>query len=97
MMTRVWAGEPPVADTGRMGPPPTRAGGPEVLIGGYSERAVRRVARWGNGYIAGGAAPAMARQLYEAAARAWHEAGRPARRASSRQPTMAWDRTPLRT
>lgn len=77
VMTRVWAGEPPVADTGRIGPPPTRAGGPEVLIGGYSERAVRRVARWGNGYIAGGAAPAMARQLYEAAARAWHEAGRP--------------------
>ena len=36
-----------------------------------------RLARWGSGYIAGGAAPDRARALYEAAERAWREAGRP--------------------
>jgi alkanesulfonate monooxygenase SsuD/methylene tetrahydromethanopterin reductase-like flavin-dependent oxidoreductase (luciferase family) len=54
-------------------------GGPPLLIGGNTPAAVRRVARWGQGFIAGGAPPEQAKELYDVAAAAWTEAGRPGR------------------
>ena len=76
-MHRVWAGEPLVEGIGPIGPVPARQGGPEVLIGGYTPKAMSRAARWGEGYIAGGAPPAQARQGYQVVEAAWKEAGRP--------------------
>ncbi len=76
-MTRAWSGQPLAEDIGPIGPTPVRPGGPELLIGGYSPAAIQRVSRWGNGYIAGGAPPPMARQGYELAEQAWKDAGKP--------------------
>lgn len=58
-----------------MGPKPVRQGGPEVLIGGYTPKAVQRAAQW-DGYIAGGAGADQAAQLFGIVRQAWQEAGR---------------------
>jgi alkanesulfonate monooxygenase SsuD/methylene tetrahydromethanopterin reductase-like flavin-dependent oxidoreductase (luciferase family) len=71
-LRQTWAGESPMP----IGPASIRAGGPEVLIGGHGEAAVRHAARW-NGYIAGGGSGAeSAAQVYELVRQAWQEAGR---------------------
>jgi alkanesulfonate monooxygenase SsuD/methylene tetrahydromethanopterin reductase-like flavin-dependent oxidoreductase (luciferase family) len=75
-MKRVWSGQPLAEDIGPIGPPPVQPGGPELLIGGYSPAAIQRIRRWGEGFIAGGAPPPMARQGYELAKQAWNDAGR---------------------
>jgi alkanesulfonate monooxygenase SsuD/methylene tetrahydromethanopterin reductase-like flavin-dependent oxidoreductase (luciferase family) len=50
------------------------------LIGGYTPAAVRRVGRWGDGYISGGSAdPEQTRQLYDIAEESWKEEGREGR------------------
>jgi alkanesulfonate monooxygenase SsuD/methylene tetrahydromethanopterin reductase-like flavin-dependent oxidoreductase (luciferase family) len=77
LMHRIWAGEPLSVTIGLIGPKPVQPGGPRILIGGSTESAIRRVARWGEGYIAGGAPPQMARQSYAVAQEAWQAAGRP--------------------
>jgi alkanesulfonate monooxygenase SsuD/methylene tetrahydromethanopterin reductase-like flavin-dependent oxidoreductase (luciferase family) len=72
LMQRAWARESPLL----IGPSSIRAGGPEVLIGGRGDAAVRRAAQW-DGYIAGGGSGAeSAAQLYGLVQRAWQEAGR---------------------
>jgi alkanesulfonate monooxygenase SsuD/methylene tetrahydromethanopterin reductase-like flavin-dependent oxidoreductase (luciferase family) len=75
-MKRAWSGQPLAEDIGPIGPSPVQPGGPELLIGGYSPAAIKRLSRWGDGYIAGGAPPPMARQGYELAEQAWKAAGR---------------------
>jgi alkanesulfonate monooxygenase SsuD/methylene tetrahydromethanopterin reductase-like flavin-dependent oxidoreductase (luciferase family) len=77
LMTRIWSGEPPDPDTGPVGPTPVQPGGPEVLIGGYSPAAMRRIGRWANGYISGGGTPEQSLGLYHAAEEAWNAEGRP--------------------
>jgi alkanesulfonate monooxygenase SsuD/methylene tetrahydromethanopterin reductase-like flavin-dependent oxidoreductase (luciferase family) len=47
-----------------------------VLIGGTSDRAVRRVARWGAGWTAGGGGPDNAVPVVEKVRAAWRDAGR---------------------
>ena len=74
-MERIWSGQP-LDGAGKIGPSSARQGGPEVLIGGYSPPAVRRVGRWGDGYISGGAPPEQARRSYALAREAWSGAGR---------------------
>lgn len=76
-MQRVWSGKPLDTETGPIGPTPAQQGGPEVLIGGYSPRAIQRVGRWGDGMILGGSGdPKVARQLYGIAEQSWQAAGR---------------------
>ncbi|HZR14041.1 MAG TPA: LLM class flavin-dependent oxidoreductase [Acidimicrobiia bacterium] len=69
----VWSGERGI------GPSPARAGGPEVIIGGTSDAAVRRVVDHASGWIAGGggvdAFAATATRVRDA----WAEAGRDGR------------------
>ena len=63
-----------------MGPSPARAGGPELLLGGYVPAAIQRVGRWADGFITGGVAdPTQARQLYEIAETSWQAEGRSGR------------------
>jgi alkanesulfonate monooxygenase SsuD/methylene tetrahydromethanopterin reductase-like flavin-dependent oxidoreductase (luciferase family) len=69
-MRRLWNGE------GGIGPAPAQPGGPRIVIGGRSEAAIRRVARLGDGWAAGGGG---AEQFIEFAGKvraAWVEAGR---------------------
>ncbi len=78
LMKQVWAGEPLSADTGPIVPNPFRASGPGLLIGGYSPDAFRRMARWGDGYIAGGGAgPVQIQEMLPKITEAWHAANRP--------------------
>ena len=76
-MKRVWSGESLARGAGPIGPRPARAGGPELLLGGISPAAAKRVGRWSDGYIAGGMDPAQARKLYDMADESWRQAGRP--------------------
>lgn len=77
LMKRVWSGQPVAEHTGRIGPPPVQPGGPEVLIGGTSPEAVRRVGRWGDGYIAGGSGPERILAVRSIVEASWQAAGRP--------------------
>ncbi len=75
-MMRIWSGQPLSDTVGPIGPHPVRAGGPEILIGGYTPAAIQRVGRWGEGYIAGGGGSQAAQQLFKLAEEAWKAAGR---------------------
>lgn len=84
-MRRVWAGEP-VADAVRpVGPPPVRAGGPELLVGTLGPRTLRSAAAWADG-LAGMSLDldlaAMAR-VFDLTRTAWQDAGRPAPRVTT--------------
>src|SRR5579883_1193767 len=76
-MKRIWSGQPVSDKVGAIGPNPVQKGGPELLIGGYSPEAIKRVGRWGDGFISGGGGPDAARQGYNVAEQSWKEAGRP--------------------
>ncbi len=77
LMKRVWSGQPASDEVGPIGPPPARPGGPELLIGGYSPVPIRRVGRWGDGFISGGIPdPEQVRQLFDLAEESWRAEGR---------------------
>jgi alkanesulfonate monooxygenase SsuD/methylene tetrahydromethanopterin reductase-like flavin-dependent oxidoreductase (luciferase family) len=77
LMKSLWTGARFSEEVGPVGPPPIRKGGPELLIGGYSPAIIRRLVRWGDGYIAGsGAAPAQIKETFQKINEAWDAAGR---------------------
>ncbi len=77
LMKRIWSGEPAADGTGPVGPAPVQKGGPEILIGGRAPAALRRGARWADGYIAGSVSdPAGARTTFDLFVEAWKEQGR---------------------
>jgi alkanesulfonate monooxygenase SsuD/methylene tetrahydromethanopterin reductase-like flavin-dependent oxidoreductase (luciferase family) len=77
LMKRVWSGQPVSEEAGAVGPPPAQAGGPELLIGGYTPVSIRRVGRWGDGFISGGVRdPEQVRQLFDLAKESWRNEGR---------------------
>ena len=79
-MKQIWSGQSLGEDLGAVGPLPARAGGPELLLGGYVPAAIQRVGRWADGFITGGVAdPTQARQLYELAEASWRAEGRAGR------------------
>ena len=76
-MRRVWSGQPAGEEIGPIGPSPASQAGPELLIGGYSPPAIRRVGRWGDGFISGGIPdPDQVRQMFDLAEQSWMEEGR---------------------
>jgi len=79
-MKRVWAGKPVSDQIGPVGPPPAQAGGPELLIGGYTPISIRRVGRWGDGFISGGIPdPEQVRRMFDLAEESWRAEGRDGR------------------
>jgi alkanesulfonate monooxygenase SsuD/methylene tetrahydromethanopterin reductase-like flavin-dependent oxidoreductase (luciferase family) len=77
LMRRVWSGQPASEEIGPIGPAPASQAGPELLIGGYSPPAIRRVGRWGDGFISGGIPdPDQVRQMFDLAEESWMEEGR---------------------
>jgi alkanesulfonate monooxygenase SsuD/methylene tetrahydromethanopterin reductase-like flavin-dependent oxidoreductase (luciferase family) len=80
IMKRVWSGQPVSNEVGPIGPPPARLGGPELLIGGYSPPAIRRVGRWADGFISGGIPdPEQVSQMFDLAEESWRAEGREGR------------------
>lgn len=75
-LERIWTGQALSADVGPIGPAPVQAGGPEVLLGGYSPAAIKRLARRGHGFMAGGGDPQLADRFFRLTETAWREAGR---------------------
>jgi alkanesulfonate monooxygenase SsuD/methylene tetrahydromethanopterin reductase-like flavin-dependent oxidoreductase (luciferase family) len=79
-LRRIWAGEPAADGIGPIGPAPARAGGPELLIGGYLPIVARRIAAWGDGFMSpGGGDPDQMAALWVQIVDAWQAAGRPGR------------------
>jgi alkanesulfonate monooxygenase SsuD/methylene tetrahydromethanopterin reductase-like flavin-dependent oxidoreductase (luciferase family) len=77
VLRRLWAGEPLSEQTGPIGPPAVRSGGPELLIGGYVPAIARRIAAWGDGYMApGGGERTQLLEMWQRILRAWEDAGR---------------------
>ena len=78
-LRRIWAGDP--LEPGGLGPIGARAGrsrGPELLIGGYVDAVVRRIAEHGDGFMApGGGAPDAMAALWVDIRAAWTAADRP--------------------
>jgi alkanesulfonate monooxygenase SsuD/methylene tetrahydromethanopterin reductase-like flavin-dependent oxidoreductase (luciferase family) len=76
ILRRLWAGEPLSNEIGPIGPQ-SRARGSELLIGGYVLAIVRRIAQWGDGYMApGGGEPESMLKKWQQIERAWREARR---------------------
>jgi alkanesulfonate monooxygenase SsuD/methylene tetrahydromethanopterin reductase-like flavin-dependent oxidoreductase (luciferase family) len=76
-LRRLWAGETLSKETGPIGPPPCRQGGPELLIGGYVPAIVQRIAKWGDGYMApGGGEPESMLKMWRDIEHAWSAVGR---------------------
>jgi alkanesulfonate monooxygenase SsuD/methylene tetrahydromethanopterin reductase-like flavin-dependent oxidoreductase (luciferase family) len=69
-MTAVWSGERGV------GPAPASDGRPGLLIGGYSEIAYRRAARYADGWTQGGGTPDAFAEALEKLNTEWSNAGR---------------------
>ncbi|UNO38882.1 LLM class flavin-dependent oxidoreductase [Streptomyces sp. MST-110588] len=70
----IWSGAP--AGNGPNPAVPSGTRHVPMLFGGYSARALDRMVRWGEGYIGGSLPPAMTAPSFEAAKRAWRQAGR---------------------
>ena len=77
VLRRLWRGEELSDEVGAIGPRPSGANGPELLIGGYVPAIVRRIARWGDGYMApGGGEPESLLKMWREIEHAWQEARR---------------------
>jgi alkanesulfonate monooxygenase SsuD/methylene tetrahydromethanopterin reductase-like flavin-dependent oxidoreductase (luciferase family) len=81
-LRRLLAGEPPFPGAEPVGPPPTRAEGPELLSGAMGPKSMRRAAAWADG-ISAFSLSGRAEEITATnrrADRCWAEAGRPAPR-----------------
>lgn len=71
----IWAGERR-GFAGGIGPAPARAGGPEIMLGGHSPKAIDRAARLADSWISGGGGVEMFAGGAAAFRSAWAAAGR---------------------
>lgn len=80
-MRRIWAGEKVDGATYAVGPEPVQQGGPELLIGGSSPRAIARIGRYADGYVMGGRATdrEWAKGVFAQVEESWRAAGRQGR------------------
>jgi alkanesulfonate monooxygenase SsuD/methylene tetrahydromethanopterin reductase-like flavin-dependent oxidoreductase (luciferase family) len=69
-LERIWRGQTPV------GPPPANGTRPGLLIGGTSDAAFRRAARYADGWTMGGGTPEMFSEALVKLREAWQAAGR---------------------
>lgn len=76
-LARIWSGQAASSQVGVIGPAPIQPGGPEILIGGDAPASLRRLGRWGNGYIRGLSPPEQANQAFRMAEEIWRKAARP--------------------
>ncbi|MCR6032213.1 LLM class flavin-dependent oxidoreductase [Nocardioides sp. zg-579] len=78
VLRAVWRGETVAGATRTVGPPPTRPGGPDLLVGTTGPLTVRHAAGWADG-LAGvtlDVDPDGVRRLFDVAEQAWADEGR---------------------
>jgi alkanesulfonate monooxygenase SsuD/methylene tetrahydromethanopterin reductase-like flavin-dependent oxidoreductase (luciferase family) len=77
IMRRVWSGEPPYPGTEPVAPQPPR-GRPPIIIGGFSEPALRRAGRIADGFHSFDFSPdpRLHEERYRIIKKAWDESGR---------------------
>ena len=80
-MKRIWAGEVLEGAERPVGPAPVQPGGPQILIGGSSPRAMARVGKFADGYVMGGRAleAEWAKGVMTEVEESWAAAGREGR------------------
>ena len=77
LLRRLWSGENMSGEVGAIGPRSSRPNGPELLIGGYVPAIARRIAKWGDGYMApGGGEPEALAAMWRNIEIAWKEESR---------------------
>ena len=77
LMKKIWSGEAVSDEIGPVGPKPVQKGGPELLLGGRAEAALKRAGRASDGYIGGGSGDTAAVQAaFEIVKSARKEAGK---------------------
>lgn len=79
VMKKVWAGEKLTESVLPVGPRPSRAGGPRLLVGTIGPKTLRSAAPWADG-LAGitlDLDPARQNELFDVARAAWAQAGKP--------------------
>ncbi len=64
-------------EEGAIGPKPVQANGPELVVGGLTDVAFARAARYADGFMHNGGPPRLFAQAAEKARAAWIDAGRP--------------------
>ncbi len=64
-------------EAGKIGPQSVQENGPELIVGGFSDVAFARAARYADGYMHGGGPPRTFAGAAEKARAAWIDAGRP--------------------
>jgi alkanesulfonate monooxygenase SsuD/methylene tetrahydromethanopterin reductase-like flavin-dependent oxidoreductase (luciferase family) len=74
-LEKLWAGEER-GDGRPVVPKPVRDGGPELIFGGQVDASFRRTARYGAGWIQGGAGPEAFKETAPQVKEAWSKAGR---------------------
>jgi alkanesulfonate monooxygenase SsuD/methylene tetrahydromethanopterin reductase-like flavin-dependent oxidoreductase (luciferase family) len=75
MAQRIWSGES-FGVAGAIGPQPARPGGVQIIIGGQAPASLRRAAKYGAGWVAGGGGAQRFREAVEPVRQAWSAAGR---------------------
>ena len=76
LMLRVWRGDQVKGSEKVLSPTPTNGESVPLAFGGSAPAALRRMARYGIGWTAGGAAPEAAAGAFETAREAWRAGGR---------------------
>lgn len=81
LMKRIWAGETLEGAERPVGPAPAQPGGPPILIGGTSTRAMARIGKFADGYVMGGRAleAEWAKDVMTQVEDSWAAAGRAGR------------------
>jgi alkanesulfonate monooxygenase SsuD/methylene tetrahydromethanopterin reductase-like flavin-dependent oxidoreductase (luciferase family) len=69
-MKKIWNGDSDV------GPPPASEGGPSILIGGYTDIAFERAAKFADGWTQGGGTPDALKEAKEQLTQIWNSEGR---------------------
>jgi alkanesulfonate monooxygenase SsuD/methylene tetrahydromethanopterin reductase-like flavin-dependent oxidoreductase (luciferase family) len=75
-MKQIWSGQPLSVEIGSIGPRPAQSGGPELILGGDSSAAIKRLAREAQGGLSGHDDPHEADHFFRAVEKAWGQAGR---------------------
>jgi alkanesulfonate monooxygenase SsuD/methylene tetrahydromethanopterin reductase-like flavin-dependent oxidoreductase (luciferase family) len=76
LMHRAWRGEPVPGTTHPVTPRPLNGHAVPIMIGGYSDRAIGRLAKYGIGYTLGGGSPERLLDMMKRVTAIWTEAGR---------------------